>query len=934
MVSRDGKGRRIKYILMLLPFVLLLCFCAGGARADGTYSVQFPETAAVGLKENLAISFSHPASGFQYLIAVTCSDPEAMDLFDRSISERDGISSGTFWIRMLKKGQFTITFAAEDQFVYEVSVTVEDQPTAICAAADRFVMQTGETVDPGFMIEGGAMYRPFLISCSDPNVVRFDEARTGMTAIRSGFTDITLSYGNGELGHFNVLVVDPSEQVSISAAHPCGAVGLATTLRVVDGAGKQVVAEIDLVEGMDIAEIVYRPHYAYLMPTAPGWITVTAKGTDGSSDSLRMRVYAAAESMEVSMASKQLLAGSQMQVSAVLPEGTWAPVTFELTDHSLAQSDLSGPAAVISEDGLITGLTPGTCTLHVVAGTLAKSVSLTVLDSDRAIKIIKPEPAFDWRVPFQLAVREQGGQQIAAEFSIADNGTVFSVDDQGILTATQAATGMLAATLDNGVRYTFRVKAVEAPTWLEPEADIITVPLDYSPTMCQIQADVPITYASDLILCSGDETIVKIDNWRLVPQRTGSTILTVWSRYNDVCCYVAVQVTDPVGLLYVNGVQGYGDIGVPYNGVAKLPEVTDYAGNPVHVTWQITYAAAGSGAPNGKWISLVENGSALKGTWFQGTATVTGTAANGQTVKLDAYPYIRATSCSLSASSNTIQVGSRTQVDLAWDTGSNGARLLPADVTYTLSGDVGCVQVESHFEYYTFVGISEGTVTLQAKLYNQEIATAVIHVERNPSCADGHDPIWETLIHPTESCNGLRGKRCSRCGVILDEREIIPCTGELSFALNEYYVLPNGPGQAIELGTSLSGDRKQSFTWFSSNPEVAVVVADTVIGLQPGTATITVVKDDCMPAECQVHVLTPRVLTLPADLQTIEAGAFEGTTATTVLIPDRVTTIGSRAFANCPYLIEVVIPSGIASVAEDAFANSPWVILVPDSLTE
>ena len=106
------------------------------------------------------------------------------------------------------------------------------------------------------------------------------------------------------------------------------------------------------------------------------------------------------------------------------------------------------------------------------------------------------------------------------------------------------------------------------------------------------------------------------------------------------------------------------------------------------------------------------------------------------------------------------------------------------------------------------------------------------------------------------------------------------------------------------------------------------VLADTVVGLQPGTATITVTKGDCAPATCRVHVLEPRVLRLPAELQTIEDGAFQGIAATSVRIPDQVSSIGHLAFAYCPYLMEVIIPAGVTQIAEDAFLGSPWVKLV------
>ena len=157
---------------------------------------------------------------------------------------------------------------------------------------------------------------------------------------------------------------------------------------------------------------------------------------------------------------------------------------------------------------------------------------------------------------------------------------------------------------------------------------------------------------------------------------------------------------------------------------------------------------------------------------------------------------------------------------------------------------------------------------------------------------------------------------------------MIPCTGRLQFAKTDYYVSTEGDRRAVVLGTSLDGDRKQSFTWQSSDPQVAAVLADTVVGVSEGTAVITVTKGDCVPATCRVHVLAPRVMSLPGDLLVIEDSAFEGIAVTSVVIPDGVTEIGSRAFADCPALMEVTIPTSVTFIAQDAFEGSDMVVIL------
>jgi hypothetical protein len=60
-------------------------------------------------------------------------------------------------------------------------------------------------------------------------------------------------------------------------------------------------------------------------------------------------------------------------------------------------------------------------------------------------------------------------------------------------------------------------------------------------------------------------------------------------------------------------------------------------------------------------------------------------------------------------------------------------------------------------------------------------------------------------------------------------------------------------------------------------------------------------------------------LILPASLKTIGAEAFSGVSATVVYIPDSVTSLGSKAFANCTGLKEIRIPASVTVIPPDVF---------------
>lgn len=61
--------------------------------------------------------------------------------------------------------------------------------------------------------------------------------------------------------------------------------------------------------------------------------------------------------------------------------------------------------------------------------------------------------------------------------------------------------------------------------------------------------------------------------------------------------------------------------------------------------------------------------------------------------------------------------------------------------------------------------------------------------------------------------------------------------------------------------------------------------------------------------------------TLPASILTIETETFSGVSAKRIRLPDGLTSIGTYAFANCPYLSQIYIPESCESIATTAFSG-------------
>ena len=906
----------------LLMFLFLFAAAAVSAAGEAPlYTVDMALRVQAGLNEQLIVAFSRPADPACPDLTLTCSDPSAFTEFiDVLYDATDTRLLGKFVFQPTKKGQYTLYFSNGGDFRYEVEILVDDLAT-VKIASDSFTIQTGYTVPTGLALEGGVRYGKLRVGSYDTGIVSFSADLSLMTGLRAGTTTVYYYCGEKTIGSFTVTVMSVSENIRLSAQYDRSTVEYALPLTVTNENGQEVPARIEVTEGKEHAEVRISPDGVnYLYADSSGDVTVTAWGTDGSSDSLHIHVYElpASDQVQVNLPSETLAAGSSVPITVSFAEGTWAPVEFWFYDENPSEEGLEGSVAVVSDSRLL-GLVPGNCILNVHAGRYFRDFSITVTQSAQACTIVRPKDGcFDWRESFQMAVLDGNGQSMPASF-VPVSGDV-SVSKDGILTSKKAeGYARVTVSLPNGASWQFAVRSKEVPLWLATGADVLSLPLDITYAFTEIEADIPIQPVYDVILCSSDESVLQIDGLNLLPQQPGTALVTVWSRYNDVYCCFAVQVTEPSGRLYVNGWPDDASMDLAAGETVTLPTVTDCRGNPVSVTWSVVYESYSSTYPDRPCVSLINNTS-IRGERIEGYAELQAVSDSGNTLKLNVHCYQRKKTDGIrfESAEYSLTVGGYLQTALVCE---SSGMFSDRDVIYRLSGDTDCIRGSTQIYYYDITAVKEGNATLTATFYDGTKASTVIHVKASPMCPDGHDPVWYVTEPAGEYRNGTRVKICSRCGLIWGE-ETIPCTGTLRFDRKDYFVHVSDAENPVPLGTVLNGDYKQSFTWRSSDPSVAWILADRIIPLKPGTVTVTVSKGDCAPVSCHVHVIEGSALVLPAGLRTIEESAFEGCAASHICIPEGAQTIGKRAFADCASLQLIIIPGTVKSIADDAFASS------------
>ncbi len=316
------------------------------------------------------------------------------------------------------------------------------------------------------------------------------------------------------------------------------------------------------------------------------------------------------------------------------------------------------------------------------------------------------------------------------------------------------------------------------------------------------------------------------------------------------------------------------------------------------------------------------DGSGLVTTIKPGDVTITATSERGiQRTALIHLCYPVKT-VELAAPRDRMMVGRQMQL-IATVTPTRGEVLENHLVNFT-SSDEAIATVDSSTGLVNALAVGEVTITATGNSHLDSVTIQVIDV------CDDHVPVIDEGVDPTCEEPGLtEGSHCAICDEVLTTGDEIPALGH---SWNEAVTYAwSSDNTAVTAHLVCTRDATHIY-----EETVGVCRIATVSPTKTTEGSFKYVSETFESEVCAVQEkdggVIPALSTLnapafPASLTAIEAEAFAGTPFQAVIVPNTVTAIGSRAFADCRNLVYVCIPASVTSIASDAFADCPHVII-------
>ncbi|MBE5774017.1 MAG: hypothetical protein E7337_08795 [Clostridiales bacterium] len=202
-----------------------------------------------------------------------------------------------------------------------------------------------------------------------------------------------------------------------------------------------------------------------------------------------------------------------------------------------------------------------------------------------------------------------------------------------------------------------------------------------------------------------------------------------------------------------------------------------------------------------------------------------------------------------------------------------------------------------------------------------------------PCCFTPDFEIQEAVLPGCFETGMTEGKHCKHCGTVLSVPEEVPAAGHTVVLESAFYETVPGSALEIPIGFSCGGVCGTQAHWCDRSEPTVMDVENGMITYTADESGIRILE--MWPGEekgnavsCVVVIHTADRMTLPASLQEIGEEAFVGLATREFVLPDGMTGIASRAFAECANLSMIIIPDSVVNIADDAFDGSTGVTII------
>lgn len=189
---------------------------------------------------------------------------------------------------------------------------------------------------------------------------------------------------------------------------------------------------------------------------AQGAATLTATSYNGKSSSAPVQVCAAATSMWLNQTEAVLGQGGTLQLTAGMPEGQAAALSYATSDGNVA--------AVDPVTGVVTGVNLGTAVITVrTAGGLEDSCNVTVKPAPQALTLAAKSVAVGVGQQAQLVASPSPEGSACTLTYKSSRPKVVTVTPDGVVTGVKRGTSVVTITTQNGIKAKVKVQVLAGP---------------------------------------------------------------------------------------------------------------------------------------------------------------------------------------------------------------------------------------------------------------------------------------------------------------------------------------------------------------------------------------------------------------------------------------------------------------------------------------